>query len=214
MNINNILEIKKRRYVRSQVTKAIRSGRLVKGSSCALCSKTCKYTSAHHIDYGRPLDVMWLCSKCHGLAHTKDHKLNPINNDQTPMPYIYDQNNLVQVSVLIPVSVFRSLFDQAQQSNETVSGIIRNEIMKKYPKNNQQLEFDFRISHDNTRKAQLSGISGVVQDKNGMFEQKIASLQNLRGERGAGLFGMESELFDVFARDGRNAPQLQRACPD
>ena len=45
-----------RRYVR----KAIAEGIIVKPEECSECLKKCN-AEAHHEDYSRPLDVIWLC---------------------------------------------------------------------------------------------------------------------------------------------------------
>lgn len=47
---------------------AIRSGRIIKPESCAICHKVCK-VQAHHEDYSKPLEIIWLCRSCHGLVH-------------------------------------------------------------------------------------------------------------------------------------------------
>ena len=46
------------------VGNAIRDGRLIKPSQCSECG-TPGPVEAHHSDYSRPLDVVWLCSVCH-----------------------------------------------------------------------------------------------------------------------------------------------------
>ena len=35
---------------------------------CAVCGDT--ETEAHHEDYSKPLDVIWLCSSCHKQVHS------------------------------------------------------------------------------------------------------------------------------------------------
>jgi hypothetical protein len=52
--------------------RAIRLGRLIRPSNCEECGQDpgkCKNGAskiqAHHEDYSRPLDVQWLCPKCH-----------------------------------------------------------------------------------------------------------------------------------------------------
>lgn len=47
---------------------ALRSGLVVKQSNCALCWEQ-KKVEAHHEDYLKPLDVLWLCIDCHKKAH-------------------------------------------------------------------------------------------------------------------------------------------------
>ena len=51
---------------------AILSGELIR-ESCQICGN--KKVEAHHPDYSRPLDVIWLCSKCHHKWH-KEVKMN------------------------------------------------------------------------------------------------------------------------------------------
>jgi len=46
---------------------AIRDGRLTK-QSCAWCG-TNKNIHAHHEDYSKPLDVIWLCASHHSAVH-------------------------------------------------------------------------------------------------------------------------------------------------
>lgn len=48
------------------VSHAIRSGKLIKGS-CEVCGATKAH--AHHDDYSKPLEVRWLCPKCHVSHH-------------------------------------------------------------------------------------------------------------------------------------------------
>lgn len=48
---------------RRAVSNAIRDGRLVRGP-CERCGWVGK-THGHHDDYSKPLDVRWLCFRCH-----------------------------------------------------------------------------------------------------------------------------------------------------
>jgi len=47
------------------VNNAVRDGKLKK-QPCFICGKSAQ---AHHPDYSRPLDVIWLCVKHHNEAH-------------------------------------------------------------------------------------------------------------------------------------------------
>ena len=49
---------------RKLVERAVESGRLVRPDRCSLC-KNVEFCEAHHEDYATPLDVVWLCTKCH-----------------------------------------------------------------------------------------------------------------------------------------------------
>lgn len=54
--------------VRRLVNEAIHDGVLVR-QSCRQCGAS--EALAHHEDYGRPLDVIWLCRKCHAQRHAE-----------------------------------------------------------------------------------------------------------------------------------------------
>lgn len=51
------------------VFRAVRSGRLVRPTACERCGESPKRIEAHHPDYDRPLDVLWLCKPCHTREH-------------------------------------------------------------------------------------------------------------------------------------------------
>jgi len=59
---------KRRAHVK--VYKAVKSGKLQRRSHCEICNKECK-AQAHHEDYNKPLDVIWMCQRCH---YHHDHK--------------------------------------------------------------------------------------------------------------------------------------------
>jgi ribosomal protein S27AE len=49
---------------------AVKIGKLRRPEACSDCGKTCK-PHAHHADYSKPLDVTWLCGRCHGKEHRR-----------------------------------------------------------------------------------------------------------------------------------------------
>lgn len=51
---------------RCAVNNALRDGRLKK-KDCELCGLD--KSQAHHEDYSRPLDIIWLCAGCHSKVH-------------------------------------------------------------------------------------------------------------------------------------------------
>lgn len=57
---------------RLKVSYALRKGYIVRPDSCPCCGVSGVLIEAHHADYSRPLDVTWLCSKCHGEKHRID----------------------------------------------------------------------------------------------------------------------------------------------
>ena len=59
-------EDKRRTKAHTAVGRAIRNGDLVR-QPCIRCGEV--KSLAHHEDYDKPLDVMWLCQPCHKQRH-------------------------------------------------------------------------------------------------------------------------------------------------
>ncbi len=61
-------EFKKKRNARCAVHRAIERGELER-QLCEVCKQ--RMGEAHHMDYDKPLEVSWLCRKCHAKSHAK-----------------------------------------------------------------------------------------------------------------------------------------------
>jgi hypothetical protein len=59
---------KKYNTSRKAVYNALKKGILIKPNKCTLCFREEKL-EGHHPDYNKPLEVVWLCKKCHGIVH-------------------------------------------------------------------------------------------------------------------------------------------------
>lgn len=60
-----------KKYAHNKVKKAINKGLLIKSDICQICGKTNCEIQGHHHDYSKPLDVIWVCTECHGKLHRK-----------------------------------------------------------------------------------------------------------------------------------------------
>jgi len=63
-------EYRRKENARREMRKAVNDGKLNRPSECSECNTSCK-PEGHHIDYSRPLDVLWLCRGCHRKLHTE-----------------------------------------------------------------------------------------------------------------------------------------------
>lgn len=57
---------------------ALKRGKIEK-EKCFFCNNP--KTESHHYDYSKPLDVIWICTKCHGKLHIllRLHGIDSIN---------------------------------------------------------------------------------------------------------------------------------------
>ena len=62
--------VKTRVYKR--VKYAIENGKLVRPDECSDCGCAESNIVAHHEDYSKPFDIVWLCVRCHGKRHRRD----------------------------------------------------------------------------------------------------------------------------------------------
>ena len=52
------------------INKAIKSGELTRPSTCSKCGNN-GAIEAHHEDYTKPRDIVWLCRTCHAQRHVE-----------------------------------------------------------------------------------------------------------------------------------------------
>lgn len=60
---------RRKALARTQVSLAVKTGALIRPTECAVCFMEHRYIEAHHEDYSKPLDVLWLCRPCHREVH-------------------------------------------------------------------------------------------------------------------------------------------------
>jgi hypothetical protein len=56
---------------REAVHNALKRGRLVRPDACVRCGRPSRKIHGHHEDYSKPLDVTWLCPRCHKTRHAE-----------------------------------------------------------------------------------------------------------------------------------------------
>ena len=69
-NLNSRKRYPDRCAARCKSQNAIKRGRIKPPSRCSDCNKRTKL-DGHHEDYSKPLDLTWLCKKCHSKRHRK-----------------------------------------------------------------------------------------------------------------------------------------------
>lgn len=60
---------KEKQYTHKNVYRATKSG-VLKKAPCSICGSN-KWVDGHHEDYSKPLEVVWLCRKCHAHIHAE-----------------------------------------------------------------------------------------------------------------------------------------------
>jgi hypothetical protein len=58
-----------------KLCRAVDSGKLIRPSECSMCGVLNTQIIGHHEDYDKPLEVIWVCLKCHRKIHTLRHYL-------------------------------------------------------------------------------------------------------------------------------------------
>jgi len=70
--INPEMPKAERDRARRKTANAIKRGDLVRPTHCEACGGSGRYPiHAHHPDYRKPFEVMWLCRPCHWIEHNR-----------------------------------------------------------------------------------------------------------------------------------------------
>jgi hypothetical protein len=56
---------------RGRLKMAVYRGKIIKPKNCVQCNVEAKRIEAHHTDYSKPFEVLWLCTECHKRIHGK-----------------------------------------------------------------------------------------------------------------------------------------------
>jgi len=57
----------------------VRAGKLPKPKHCSLCGQSGEFIDGHHEDYDKPLEVIWVCRRCHGLINRGEIKFGKVD---------------------------------------------------------------------------------------------------------------------------------------
>lgn len=186
INKNDILNLKKRRYVRQMLSRAITKKEIVRPDTCTLCSVFCNPV-AHHKDYGKPLEIDWLCQKCHGLVHRKDHPWNPNNIIQSPLPECVQRNKRIHVSFSIPIANFIAICEEAEIRQLSLSTMLKEEILKNFPIKKNQLEFKFMEKNNDAPQTKYNkNISSMAKNEILLLQPQYDLFREIRGSRSKG----------------------------
>lgn len=69
----------------NKLEKAVEAGIVQRKDACEICGSSRRFRDgrsgiqAHHCDYNRPLDVMWLCQPCHHEWHRRNKAIPRTN---------------------------------------------------------------------------------------------------------------------------------------
>jgi len=58
------------RRAHSRIYFLVKNKRIEKPTVCSLCGKNEDKIQGHHEDYSKPLEVIWVCVKCHRAIHS------------------------------------------------------------------------------------------------------------------------------------------------
>jgi hypothetical protein len=200
-----ILDFKKRRFCRLHAYKALKKGQITKDEKCHVCKCKTEALNAHHIDYGKPLEVLWICDDCHHVVHLKDHPLNPNNNPQTKMGVEGKKWDTVNVTFILPVAHFMEILEAADRENKSVSAIVKQEVVKAFP-----IQEKKENKNVNTQNVKVKRVRGMAQNESLLPKPECAVLPKVRGARNWNLQQVD-DFCSLSGRHGQDARQLQRA---
>ena len=208
IKVQDVLLFKKRVLARRVTLSALRKGEIIRATQCEICKCESKEIEAHHIDYGKPLNVKWLCGKCHGKVHRKNHAWNPSNNKQTPMPYTIETMRTVTVSFTLPVANYLAMVDESKKRNKPIAELAKEQVMKEFAIEPQQLELKLEPTNDDAQKEREQRVQSLETNERRLPQHQFPILPKVRGKRNLNLCGMEGQFCAISKRHGANSGAL------
>jgi len=128
------LRYPEKRDAARKVASALKAGKLTRSKLCEDCYDR-DSEHAHHEDYSKPLDVIWLCSRCHKARHKGKMKYS----SEPPMITMSDVKRLKRDSIRRRSALVKrimletdrrlltkkELSDMSGLSQEVISGLFR-----------------------------------------------------------------------------------------
>ena len=121
---------RQKKHARSKATQAINKGIIVRPKSCEKCNRYIPL-HAHHDDYSKPLDVRFLCSRCHWNWHKK--------NGYAPVRKEKGEKARSAFTMTIDSKVMNKLKRHAKEKEISVAELIRR-IMEAYVENRLEIK--------------------------------------------------------------------------
>lgn len=205
---DDVLEYKRRKSARLALHRAVYAGKIKKPDCCDLCCQESNTPlEGHHIDYGKPLDVKWLCKQCHGIAHSEGHEWNPDCNEQTGTDAVcLNKDDFIRVNFTIPVDQYLALMMECDEKNISVACRLRQILIENDSLNDTMRKIDDEPQHEEHPRVQ-----GMEPNETGVSQPKVKPISKPRSKGREHLSGMDGGLWPFLSGNGANARELQRA---
>jgi predicted DNA-binding protein YlxM (UPF0122 family) len=101
---NDALHLQVHKWAQHKIEIAINSGTLVNPRKCQECGSDKTFRDgrsgiqAHHCDYNKPLDVMWLCQPCHHQWHKNNTAIENIDFVPKPPQAIVSYEDMLELN--------------------------------------------------------------------------------------------------------------------
>lgn len=189
VNDDECIEFKRKALARRAIAAALKEGKVKRPACCDLCTLEHDKLEAHHVDYGDPLKVYWICKTCHGVVHKKNHPLNPNNNIQTSTPAAWRRDENQIVSFALPFENFVVIKKLADRQKISVPKLLRGLVLREFPVDDDQINFDSEAkrTNDNTQDDQVKRAQDLDKNQDVMLQQECQKLQELRRARSRGV---------------------------
>lgn len=137
-------ELKAEAY--KQVRRAIKDGRLVRPETCQTCKRIPplmrdgrSQIQAHHPDYTKPIDVEWLCSKCHRAETPLPEVIGaPVFGEQNGQAKLTEVDVIAQRRLRTKGLSYQAIADRFGVDKKTAMRAIKGERWGHVVDNDQQ----------------------------------------------------------------------------